>query len=817
MKASMKIDSIPLGDLEQLLRKSEARPAPKDPSWDQAYFNQFFDGFPDALVLTDHSGRILRVNAEFLSLFGFRLDEALGQVIDILIVPPSAAEEAHGLTVRAARGECLSLEAVRRRKDGLLRNVVLHVLPIVVDGHTVAIFGVYRDVGLQKGAEEALRREISKFSGMIAGMDEGFSYADKDHRIIEVNAFFLSVIKKDKSEVIGRSIFDFHPAPVAEKIRAQIELFRQNPGSKPVSVQRALFGLEVILRLQPIYYRDEYDGLIFNIMDVTEMVQAKRNAQGGDRVKSEFLANISHEIRTPMNGILGMTELFGETPLSIEQKEYLKGIRSSAESLMTLIKDILDFSKMEAKKLELESVPFHLQDFLFNALAPLAIEAHKKKLELICDSPLSLPDLLIGDPGRLRQVLINLISNAVKFTSEGEIVIMVREEARTDNDVRLLFTISDTGIGIPKDKHLVIFSVFAQADGSMTRKYGGTGLGLAICSQLVSLMEGRIWVESEPKKGSKFHFTAKFGLSPMTSEKPEPVLSQDFKNAPVLLIEDNATTQRLLHDVLTQWRFSPVVTQSGEDALSLMEKAERGGQPFAAFIMDPYLPRMDSFVLQDRMKQNPKLAKSSIILLASASNQGDSAPWQKLGVQAFVTKPVRPSLLLTAVQSVLGLTPREASAQDDKAKPAAKSRAAGPRYRILIAEDNPVNQKVALFILEKQGHQVSAAKDGRDALEALERNIFDVILMDVQMPRMDGFEATAKIRAREKEAGGHMPIIAMTAHAMKGDRENCLEAGMDDYVSKPLQPEELMSTVERTVTRLRKSAKSPAPADADRK
>jgi two-component system sensor histidine kinase/response regulator len=814
MKENLKIEAYPLGDIDELLRKMDLKPAPKDKSMDKAYFDQFFESFPDALVLTDPFGRILRANAEFLHLFGFPIEEIQGRVIDMLIAPPAAAEEAHLLTARAAQGESISLETVRQRKDGMPRDVTLHALPIMVDGQVVAIFGVYRDMGLQKGAEEALRREISKFSAMIAGMEEGFIYADKENRVIEVNSFFLKIFKKDKSEIIGRSIFDFHTPAIAEKIRAQIEHFQGNPGSKLVSIQRPLSGLEVIMRLQPIYYRNEYDGLIFSIMDVTEIVQAKRQAQGGDRAKSEFLANISHEIRTPMNGIMGMTELFAETPLSIEQKEYLKGIRSSAESLMTLIKDILDFSKMEAKKLELESVPFHLQDFLFNAIAPLAIEAHKKKLEVICDCPFTLPDSLIGDPGRLRQIMINLIANATKFTSQGEIVIMVREEARSDKDIRLIFTISDTGIGIPKDKHQVIFSIFAQADGSMTRKYGGTGLGLAICSQLVSLMDGRIWVESEPGKGSKFHFTAKFGLSPIPAQKPDPLLNQDFKNAPVLLIEDNPRTQQMIKDVLTHWRFSPTVTESGEDALSIMERAEKGGQPFKICILDPYLPRMDSFILQDRMKQNPNLAKSSVILLASAFNHGDSVPWQKLGVQAFVIKPVRPSLLLAAVQGVLGIAPQSPPAQEEKTKPAVRPRPSGPKYRILIAEDNPVNQRVAFFILEKQGHQVVGAKDGRDALEALERNIFDVILMDVQMPRMDGFEATANIRTREKETGAHMPIIAMTAHAMKGDRENCLEAGMDDYVSKPIQAEELLGTIERTVTRLKKAAKSPAPAEA---
>jgi PAS domain S-box-containing protein len=617
-------------------------------------------------------------------------------------------------------------------------------------------------------------------------------------RLTSLNKRGQSLLGLSEDEALQRTLEDI-VAPESAAAVAGLSKGSQQPSDRIEVEVAGASGQRVSLELnvQAMFERREHVGFQAIARDMTQhkhveraLREARDAAEDANRAKSEFLANMSHEIRTPMNGVIGMTQLALMTELSPTQRDYLETVSRSAESLLGILNSILDFSKIESRKLEMESVPFELRDLAAETLKPLVLAAEAKGLELIFDIAPDVPDAIVGDPLRLRQIITNLVGNAIKFTESGHVLLEVREDRHGDTGTVLHFSVSDTGVGIPREKQPLIFEPFSQADGSTTRRYGGTGLGLAISSSLVTLMGGRMWLDSEPGAGSTFHFLATFGVAADVAHAAANIYPGEM---PALVVDDNAVNRRVLSEQLARLGMRPAQADSGAAALRMLDEAARRGAIYRLVLLDVHMPDLDGFGVAERIAARPDFADTTVIMLTSAGRHDDVERCRALNIAAYLNKPISPTHLREVISRLLG---RDIAAPAGATEPGRSALPQHLRRRILLAEDNVVNQRVAVGLLSKRGHDVTVVGSGKEALERLDSDHFDVILMDVQMPDMGGLEATSIIRQRETATGHHVWIVAMTAHTMQGDRDQCLKAGMDTYIAKPVNPALLFAAVE---------------------
>jgi two-component system sensor histidine kinase/response regulator len=772
--------------------------------------HSLMDHLPHHIYFKDREGRFIRINRALSRSFGLPDSaDALGKT-DFDYFQAGHAQEALADEREILRtGQPLiDREEKESWLDGTTTWARTTKMPLYDDqGQIVGTFGVSRDITAEKRAAEWLRTSEMRYRTLYNSSRDAIMVLTPERGFLSGNPAAVELFGcRDELQFTSCTPASLSPPaqpdgePSASKAQRMMAIAMERGSHFFEWQHRRVDGGD--FHATVLLTRLELEGkplLQATVRDITAEKHAaaalratKEAAEAASRAKSDFLARMSHEIRTPMNAIMGMTELVLDTPLTPSQHEYLEIVSNAADSLLTVINDILDFSKIEAGKLELQAAAFRLREGLGDTMKSLAFRAHGKSLELLCRFQPDVPDLLVGDLGRLRQAVVNLVGNAIKFTEAGEVVLDVGLEAEEGEQVVLHFLVSDTGIGIPPDKLGSVFEAFEQVDRFNTRRFGGTGLGLAICARLVDLMQGRIWVESELGRGSRFHFTARFDRATAAPSEPPTTLPEVLRGARVLIVDDNATNRRLLDEWLRNWGLQPSAVPNAREALAAIARQHDAGRPFDLLLTDSQMPDLDGLGLIEQIRATAVIASTVIVVLSSSDRPQDVARCLQLGVAACLLKPLKQRELLETVVRALGggVSP---------AAPVALPPPSPPRHvrplRILLVEDSLVNQKLATAVLQKQGHQVVLAQNGSEALAVVAAQSFDLVLMDIQMPVMDGLEATRRIRAAERPDGHRVPIVAMTAHALKGDREQCLAAGMDGYVAKPLHTQELVQAM----------------------
>jgi two-component system, sensor histidine kinase and response regulator len=800
---------------------------------ERAFWTLFADSANACVLILDEL--IINCNRSAQGMLGAAREEIVGRHPAELSPPaqpdgrPSAAAAREYMEAALTRGS-QQFEWVHRRADGsdFFAEVSLTAVPW---GRSRALFVTWHDITRRRQAEAALARERTLLHGIIDALPDRIYAKDRECRFVLNNKAHITALgAAGQEEVLGRTDFDFRESHIAAPRMAEDRSVMAS-GQALLNHEEAdvqADGMTRHLLVSKVPFRG-HDGEVVGLVGISRDITARRRAEEELRktnaqlaettdearrlaleaeqaniAKGEFLANMSHEIRTPMNGVIGMTGLLAQTDLTEEQRQYLDIVRISADALLSVINDILDFSKIEARKLAIESIPFDLRTAVENAAELMAVKAHEKALSLGCLVEPDVPSLVKGDPGRMRQVLLNLAGNAVKFTERGEIVIRVALRSENPTHATIAFSVSDTGIGIPSAHLRRLFRPFTQGDGSTTRRYGGTGLGLAISKQLVELMGGAIGVETAEGKGSTFTFTVTLEKQPETATVSDAA-AFELTGTRVLVVDDHEANRLLLVRLLKSWGCRPEPACGAAEALAVLHAAVEQDDPFKAALVDMQMPDVDGQSLGVAIKADPAISRTALVMMTSLGHRGEAATLHRLGFDAYLTKPFRQRHVRDCLALVLG---RTGKGEDAAPAPLITSHTVDElrraRVRILLAEDNRVNQKVLLAILRRLGYNADAVESGDDVLVALERTAYDLVLMDCQMPGMDGYDATREIR-RRRTGFSSIPIVALTAHAMQGDREKCLEAGMDDYLSKPVTPAAVAAVLDRWLPRLSKA------------
>ncbi len=792
---------------------------------ERGFLDALLTSAPNAIVALGRQGRILGVNAGFERMFGYRSEEAIGKVLDDLIVPAPDREAAGELQARVTTGCVVVEEVKRRRKDGRSLTLRVSAAPVrgVADG---TMFVLYDDITAVKQAEEARREAEEQYRELVESAADLVWQVDLEGRWTFTNAACERIYGIEAAELLGRRLTERSDSVHVEPdLAALAEVLGGAEVVDYETVHRTADGAARHLSFSARPVRDETGRIVGahgTARDVSERVaarealeKAREAAERAAKARSAFLANMSHEIRTPMNGVLGMTELLLDTDLTPEQRRSTELVHSSAEALLRILDDTLDFSKIESGYFELEEIPFELPGLVDSTVRPLAVRAVESGIELVYDVRPDVPHVVRGDPGRLRQVLNNLVGNALKFTHEGEVVLSVSLEGSRDGGAAIRFAVRDTGIGIASNQLSAIFGEFEQGDVSTTRKYGGTGLGLAISQRIVRLMRGEIEVTSELGRGSEFTFVVSFQAEPDQEVAVGRADKAVLEGLRALVVADNATNRRMVREILSLAGVVVDEARDGDRGLEALRSRAGDGVPYQLAIVDAHMPGMDGFELASTVRDDAVLAETQVMMLTSAGRRGDAKRCRELGISAYLPKPVSRSDLLdaAAVLADSGSAERPGCLVTRHAIEETRR-----RLSILLAEDNPVNQQVAATMLRKRGHSVDIVENGRQAVEALAESRFDVVLMDIQMPELDGVAATAEIR--RMSGCEQLPIIAITAHAMGGDRDRCLAAGMSGYIAKPFKPHQLFAAVEgwgayASAEDHTQPSAEPAPVDLD--